>query len=226
VYGKEVINTRVGIVPFTVCFFADGGVAYGVNNLQALIEPVRYRKLLTAISHGQAEAMQVKDGLYVRGTDLERATGLSLYYDRKVNRITAKRGYSRSFNGIPVWTTSFEPQVIASAGQRGDWKMDRWDMGAALPSREFLGRKVLVHYPKTGKTVVVPVIDVGPWNTKDEWILKGRRPAAEQGMDQRGRNTNLAGLDLSYPVWVELGVEYERAYSGRFSAMVEFILLD
>ncbi|MCJ8344524.1 hypothetical protein MJH12_03215 [bacterium] len=149
---------------------------------------------------------------------------IALDYNRKTIHVD---GFSfDNFAGIAVKATSFEPQVIASKGVHGDFKMNRWDMGVALPSRKYLGKHVLIYYPLTKKHVVALVNDVGPWNINDPWIETGKRPQAENGIDHRGRKTNKAGIDLSYPVWVELGVSYDKAYSGNYSDYVKFILLD
>jgi hypothetical protein len=51
------------------------------------------------------------------------------------------------------------------------------------------------------------VLDVGPWNEHDTaYVLHGQRPAAESGVDTRGRTTNAAGIDLGEAVWRRLGM--------------------
>ncbi len=48
-------------------------------------------------------------------------------------------------------------------------------------------------------------LDVGPWNEHDDaYVWQGQRPAAERGIDTRGRTTNGAGIDLSEAVWRRL----------------------
>ena len=47
--------------------------------------------------------------------------------------------------------------------------------------------------------------DVGPWNQYDPYWQDYSRPDAEDGIDSRGRRTNLAGIDLSYALAVALG---------------------
>ena len=47
------------------------------------------------------------------------------------------------------------------------------------------------------KSVVCNVVDVGPWNTNDPYWQTGARPEAESGVDNTGRRTNLAGIDLT-----------------------------
>lgn len=68
--------------------------------------------------------------------------------------------------------------------------------GAALPYR-FPGQRPSVRVVRNGKSVVCPIVDVGPWNTKDPYWLTGTRPQAESGIDKTGRRTNLAGIDLT-----------------------------
>lgn len=121
-----------------------------------------------------------------------------------------------------IYATSFEAQVIASKGPRGDWKMRDTDVGCALPSRSALGETVKIYYPKTKKTILCPVIDVGPWNIKDPYWVNRQRPSAEKGRDERGRKTNLAGIDLSYQAWFLLGVKRDKAFRGVHSDYVHW----
>src|SRR5437016_2801659 len=48
----------------------------------------------------------------------------------------------------------------------------------ALPHRAALGKHVEVRYRQ--RAVVVPVLDVGPWNIDDAYWVQSRRPAAER----------------------------------------------
>src|SRR3954471_4180942 len=48
----------------------------------------------------------------------------------------------------------------------------------ALPHRSALRRNVELRY--RGRVTVVPVLDVGPWNTDDAYWTTSQRPAAEQ----------------------------------------------
>src|SRR5262249_55242508 len=50
-------------------------------------------------------------------------------------------------------------------------------MFVALPHRVALGKHVEVRYRQ--RAIVVPVLDVGPWNIDDEYWATNRRPAAE-----------------------------------------------
>jgi hypothetical protein len=47
--------------------------------------------------------------------------------------------------------------------------------------------------------------DVGPWGNSDPYWQDYSRPAAEDGIDSRGRRTNRAGIDISYALAQELG---------------------
>ena len=50
-------------------------------------------------------------------------------------------------------------------------------MFVALPHRRALGRTVEVRY--RDRVIVVPVLDVGPWNVDDDYWVDSRRPASE-----------------------------------------------
>lgn len=124
-----------------------------------------------------------------------------------------------------VWATSMEPQRIrGKSEERRDRYVNTLDHGCALPSKQALGRLVRVLYPTTGKTVLVSVVDVGPWNTEDPyWLVPGGRPAAELTRhDSRGRRTNGAGIDLSYGAWMSLGVAPEVVLGGKHSGWVDW----
>lgn len=126
-----------------------------------------------------------------------------------------------------IWATSMEPQRITGRSERKDRYLNTLDHGAALPDRSALGRHVEVRYPATGKAVVVTVVDVGPWNTRDPyWRVAGRRPAAEtEGIDEKGRRTNRAGIDLSYGAWLSLGAPADRVLAGTHSGFVDWRFL-
>lgn len=80
--------------------------------------------------------------------------------------------------------------------------IDRVVPFVALPSVLALGKFVQVTNPFNGKSTMAVVLDVGPWNEHDDAYVFGEdRPRAEQGPDERGRNTNGAGIDLGERVW-------------------------
>lgn len=92
----------------------------------------------------------------------------------------------------------------------------------ALPSTKALRRFVRVQNPANGKSTIAFVLDVGPWNEHDHaYVLQPatlpglhatggalpvQRPSAERGLDERGRATNHAGIDLGEAVWKVLGM--------------------
>ncbi len=77
----------------------------------------------------------------------------------------------------------------------------------ALPSDAALRLWVRVRNPANGKEIKALVLDIGPWNEHDHaYVFGGSRPAAESGIDTRGRPTNKAGIDLGEAVWVALGM--------------------
>ena len=68
--------------------------------------------------------------------------------------------------------------------------------GVALPAR-FAGVRPKVRVFNGGISIDCEIVDVGPWNTIDDYWAKGKRPQAETGTDLSGRRTNLAGIDLT-----------------------------
>ena len=78
----------------------------------------------------------------------------------------------------------------------------------ALPSTQALHHFVRVINPATGQSTLAIVLDVGPWNEHDDdYVFGGKRPAAESGIDTRGRKTNKAAIDLGEAVWKKLGMK-------------------
>lgn len=71
------------------------------------------------------------------------------------------------------------------------------ELGVALPDRLKIRPKVRVFNSTTGASVDCNIVDVGPWNTNNPYWERGERPQAENGIDMRGRKTNLAGIDLT-----------------------------
>lgn len=85
------------------------------------------------------------------------------------------------------------------------YTVDRAVPFVALPSTKALFKFVRVSYGS--KSTLAVVLDVGPWNEHDdEYVFGGLRPAAEGGLDTRGRATNGAGIDLGEKVWHQLGL--------------------
>jgi hypothetical protein len=204
------------------------GKAYlSLNTTALLLDSTIIEAILARGLKHSGALKRINKALYVENRFLESQFGIGFRVDHRAKRIyPSPRLRASNFQGIPVRATSFEAQRIASPGHRGDYKMNDYDVAAALPSRKYLGRSVFVYYPKTGKSVVAPITDVGPWNTKDPWLLKGHRPKAEKGRDDRGRQTNLAGIDLSFGAWEALGIPWTRVIKGNVSDYVEIHLLD
>lgn len=106
----------------------------------------------------------------------------------------------------------------------------------ALPSTRALKdasgrpRAVRVCNPLTGLWTVAIVLDVGPWNEHDDpYVFQPAtrpgsgpptlgeiRPAAESGVDTRGRITNHAGIDLGERVYFALGMKGNTVVSWEF----------
>lgn len=85
------------------------------------------------------------------------------------------------------------------------YKVDTVVPFVALPSVAALRLWIRITNPRNGKTCNAIVLDVGPWNTNDNaYVFDHARPAAESGIDEEGRKTNGAGIDLSERVWKTL----------------------
>jgi hypothetical protein len=84
----------------------------------------------------------------------------------------------------------------------------------ALPHPSALRRSVELRYG--GRALVVPVLDVGPWNTDDAYWEASRRPAAEQGRGAFRRPVNRAGIALSDAVFAALGLRNNDFLDWRF----------
>jgi hypothetical protein len=91
----------------------------------------------------------------------------------------------------------------------------------ALPHPAALGKHVEVRYRQ--RAVVVPVLDVGPWNIDDAYWTTGRRPAAEHNRGYYRSPSNRAGIDLSDATFAALGlrdndwVEWRFVHQGYFA---------
>jgi uncharacterized protein (TIGR02594 family) len=80
------------------------------------------------------------------------------------------------------------------------------ELGCSLPFRFPKGARPSVRVFAGGRSVVCPIVDVGPWNTDDPYWTLGARPQAETGTDHSGRKTNKAGIDLTPAAARALGV--------------------
>jgi RHS repeat-associated protein len=88
------------------------------------------------------------------------------------------------------------------------------DLFVALPDENLKGKKIEIEV--NGKTIIVDVGDVGPWNGghsrkgtdfNDPYWDNNQRPQAECGKDKRGRTTNKAGIDISAALTKKLGLK-------------------
>jgi hypothetical protein len=84
----------------------------------------------------------------------------------------------------------------------------------ALPHPAALRKDVELRYGT--RTLVVPVLDVGPWNVDDDYWTNGRRPAAERGRGAYRKPSNAAGIDLSDTVFSTLGLRDNTVVEWRF----------
>jgi hypothetical protein len=87
-------------------------------------------------------------------------------------------------------------------------------MFVALPHPRALGRMVEVRYRE--RAVVVPVLDVGPWNIDDAYWEHDGRPASERGHGTYRTPVNTAGIDLSDAVFAALGLPDNDTVDWRF----------
>ena len=88
------------------------------------------------------------------------------------------------------------------------------DHFVALPHPSALRRDVEVRYQ--GRALVVPVLDVGPWNIDDAYWENTQRPAAERGRGSYRTPANRAGIDLSDAVYASLGLRDNDVVEWRF----------
>jgi hypothetical protein len=82
------------------------------------------------------------------------------------------------------------------------------DFYVALPDRiEGERPRVLVVNVETNRAAIAMIEDVGPWNTDDPYWQTNMRPQAETGTDEKGRETNGAGIDLSPALAKAIGID-------------------
>jgi hypothetical protein len=83
-----------------------------------------------------------------------------------------------------------------------------------LPHPIALGKHVEVRHGL--RAIVVPVMDVGPWNVDDAYWSSSRRPASESGRGKYRTPSNHAGIDLSDAVFAALGLRDNDWVEWRF----------
>lgn len=84
----------------------------------------------------------------------------------------------------------------------------------ALPDPSALNRTVEIRYGD--RVVVTKVLDVGPWNVDDSYWRHDERPASERGKGAFRTPVNTAGIDLSDPIFAELGMKDNDVVEWRF----------
>lgn len=84
----------------------------------------------------------------------------------------------------------------------------------ALPHPRALGRMVELRHGD--RVVLAKVLDVGPWNIDDAYWEHDDRPASERGRGAYRTPVNKAGIDLSDPVFAELGLHDNDVIEWRF----------
>jgi len=96
-----------------------------------------------------------------------------------------------------------DDQPVAYPDVGSDWAKHP---GVALPFK-FRGSRPKVTVSANGKSVVCPIVDVGPWNTNDPYWMTTAHPQAESGTDMSGRRTNGAGIDLTPAAAAAIGLD-------------------
>lgn len=89
--------------------------------------------------------------------------------------------------------------------------------GVALPYR-FSGTRPKVRVYSRGLSALAEIVDVGPWNTHDNYWDKAARPQAESGADMSGRHTNGAGIDLTPALAQALGIDGKGMVDWEFES--------
>jgi hypothetical protein len=84
----------------------------------------------------------------------------------------------------------------------------------ALPDPKALGKVVEIRHGD--RVVLAEVRDVGPWNIDDPYWEHDARPASERGRGAYRKPVNTAGIDLSDPVFAELGMRDNDVVEWRF----------
>ncbi|HET9992767.1 MAG TPA: hypothetical protein VFQ65_29735 [Kofleriaceae bacterium] len=114
---------------------------------------------------------------------------------------------------------SWQRVLATREGQIGDITATRMRIRAdsrfvALPDPAALGRMVEVRHGD--RVVIAKVLDVGPWNIDDPYWEHDARPASERGRGAYRTPVNKAGIDLSDPVFAELGMRDNDIVEWRF----------
>jgi hypothetical protein len=80
--------------------------------------------------------------------------------------------------------------------------------GVALPAEDLYGQKVEIYNLSNGRSVIAPVVDVGPHAVEDDnYVYNFGRPIGES-------RPNRSGIDLLPQTARDLGIEYVRGRDG------------
>ena len=114
---------------------------------------------------------------------------------------------------------SWQRVFATREGQIGDvtatrMRIRRDSRFVALPHPRALGKQVEIRHGD--RVVVAEVLDVGPWNVDDAYWEHDARPASERGRGAYRTPVNHAGIDLSDPVFAELGMADNDVVEWRF----------
>ena len=122
---------------------------------------------------------------------------------------------ARLFTGITA--TVFGGKADRNTSAYDGHLIDDDEFGVALPMR-FSKPTPLVEVSPAGKNewTKAATVDVGPWNTADNYPLTGARPQAESGTDMAGRKTNRAGIDLTPALAKKVGIDGKGLVDWRF----------
>lgn len=105
-----------------------------------------------------------------------------------------------------------DPQPSAYSDEGNGWANK---LGCALPYH-FSGKRPQVRVYANGKIVLCEIVDVGPWNTHNNYWDTDSRPQAESGIDMSGRHTNHAGIDLTPAAAKALGIDGKGVVDWEF----------
>jgi hypothetical protein len=147
-----------------------------------------------------------------------------------------------------------QSRIIATAEESGvgatGERLDAARVYAALPHRSALRRAIAFQLADAegqgyGEKLDGPVMDLGPWRTRDDYWNEGRRPAAEAMKGQwvrwdkqkqgwypapkgaRGRyRCNGAGIDISEGGWMKLQPGISRRHAATKSGTVNWWFAD
>jgi peptidoglycan hydrolase-like protein with peptidoglycan-binding domain len=124
------------------------------------------------------------------------------------------------------WITNIKATTFGGASERQTSAYDGHviganEIGVALPFKFPSPPRVELRNPVNDKTVIAPVVDVGPWLIDDPYWQRGARPEAETRWKantklargpNKGRVPNGAGIDLTPAAMRALGITGGEGY--------------